>query len=57
MIAVNSASDQVKLDTKRMEERLKGFKTGFDHAADKKIENLLQIELVPNSIRIIELIK
>ena len=57
MIAVNSGSNQVKLDTKRMEERLKGYKSGFDHASDQQIKNLAEIDLAPKSIRIIELMK
>jgi hypothetical protein len=57
MIAVNSGSSLVKLDTNRMEERLKGFKTGFDHATDQQIKNLSEIELAPKSISIIELLK
>ena len=57
MIAVNSGSSQVKLDTKRMEERLQGYKTGLDHASDQQIKNLAEIDLAPNSIRIIELMK
>ena len=57
MIAVNSGSNQVKLDTKRMEERLQGYKTGLDHASDQQIKNLAEIDLAPKSIRIIELMK
>lgn len=57
MIAVNSGSNQVKLDTKRMEERLQGYKTGLDHASDQQIKNLAEIDLSPKSIRIIELMK
>ena len=57
MIAVNSGSSLVKLNTKRMEERLKGYKNGFDHAADQQIKNLSEIELAPKSISIIELLK
>ncbi len=57
MIAVNSGSSQVKLDTKRMEERLQGYKTGLDHASDQQIKNLAEIDLAPKSIRIIELMK
>jgi hypothetical protein len=40
-----------------MEERLTGFKTGYDHAAEQKIDNISEVELAPNSIRIIELIR
>lgn len=57
MIALNSSSSSVKLETKRMEERINGFKTGYDHAAEQKIDNISEIELAPNSIRIIELMR
>jgi hypothetical protein len=57
MIAVNSGSSLVKLDTNRMEERLKGYKNGYNHASDQPIQNLAEIELAPKSISIIELLK
>jgi glycosidase len=57
LVAVNRGKDKVKLDTQRMQERLKGFSKGHDHVNDTKLTALQQIELEPNSIRIIELMK
>lgn len=57
MIAVNRGNEKVKLDTKRMQERTAKFTNGFDHVNETKLGSLQSIELEPNSIRIIELMK
>ncbi len=57
MVAVNRGNEKVKLDTKRMQERMVKFTNGFDHVSETKVNSLQSIELEPNSIRIIELMK
>jgi glycosidase len=57
MVAVNRGNEKVKLDTKRMQERMVKFTNGFDHVSETKVNSLQSIELEPNSIRIIEFMK
>jgi hypothetical protein len=40
-----------------MQERMVKFTNGFDHVSETKLSSLQSIELEPNSIRIIELMK
>jgi glycosidase len=57
MVIVNRGEKAELLNTARMKERLDGFTKGKDHVGEEELNSLAQINLPPNSIRIIELIK